>query len=69
MSRTKPVRAPSDDSWTCPFCQQTVRLGAYGFCTSAEFREQCLLRDHIVDDECVAFRNPRKARELLLDRD
>jgi hypothetical protein len=69
MRRSKPDRAPIEDSWTCPFCQQTVRLGAYGFCTGAEFRQHCLLREHIVDDECVAFRDPRKARELLMDRD
>lgn len=69
MRTSKPDRTPIEDAWTCPFCQQTVRLGAYGFCTSAEFREHCLLREHIVDDECVAFRDPRKARELLMDRD
>ena len=56
------------DTWMCPFCRQSVRLGAYGFCTSAEFRDRCLLREHIVEDECLAFRDLGKAENLWRHR-
>lgn len=57
------------EMWTCPFCQQTVRVGAYGCCAPPDFVKNCLLRDHMVGDECIAYLNPDKARELLMERD
>jgi hypothetical protein len=56
-------------AWTCPFCQQTVRLGAYGCGASPDFFKNCLLRDHMIGGECIAYLNPSRARELLMDRD
>jgi hypothetical protein len=56
-------------TWTCPFCQQSVLIGAYGFCPSSEFRENCLLKEHIVADECIAYHDPDGARELMMERD
>ena len=57
------------ETWTCPFCQQTVRIGAYGCCAPPDFEKNCLLRDHMVGGECVAYLNPGKARELIMERD
>lgn len=57
------------ETWICPFCQQTVRLGAYGCGASPDFFRNCLLRDHMIGGECIAYLNPGKARELLMDRD
>jgi hypothetical protein len=68
METKEPAEKTSANTWTCPLCQQKIRIGAYGFCPSAAFFERCLLKEHIVDDECVAYRNPRKARELMVDK-
>jgi hypothetical protein len=54
-------------TWTCPFCQQRVPLEGNLLKRAADFDERCLLPEHIADGECVAFRDPRKARELLID--
>jgi hypothetical protein len=59
----------STDLWTCPFCRQSVRVGAYGCCAPPDFFKKCLLRDHMVGGECVAYLNPRKARELMKGRE
>jgi hypothetical protein len=69
MQTKEPAQKPPANVWTCPFCQQKIRIGAYGFCPSEDFRKHCLLPAHIVDDECVAYRDSGKARELLMDRD
>jgi hypothetical protein len=72
MSNARDQNKPptvNEKTWTCPFCQQTVRLGAYGCCASQSFFKNCLLRDHMVGDECIAYLNPRKARELMMERD
>jgi hypothetical protein len=37
--------------------------------TSDQYFATCLLRDHMVEDECIAYRDVRKARDLLMDRD
>ncbi|GEM_PF-2695491 len=57
-----------DGAWTCPFCQQTVRVGAYGCCPPPDFVGNCLLREHMVGGQCIAYLNPRKARELMMER-
>jgi hypothetical protein len=67
MPRRRETEQP--ETWTCPFCQQTVRVDGRGLHPSDDFSERCLLPEHIVNDECVAFRNPRKARELMMERD
>jgi hypothetical protein len=46
-----------------------VLVGAYGCCAPPDFVKNCLLRDHMVGDECIAYLNPRKARELMMERD
>jgi hypothetical protein len=69
MQKREPSARQTENFWTCPFCQQKIRLGAYGFCPSAEFVKNCLLPDHIRNDECLAFRDPRKARMLLTESD
>jgi hypothetical protein len=68
MEIKEPAEKTSANTWTCPFCQQKIRIGAYGFCPSAAFFERCQLKEHIVDDECVAYRDPRKARQLMADK-
>jgi hypothetical protein len=55
------------EAWTCPFCQQTIRSN--GLPTSDDFGDRCLFPEHIVNDVCLAMRDPQKARELLLDID
>ena len=56
-------------TWTCPFCQQTVRVAEDGKLQDDSFCDQCLLQEHIVDGQCVAFRDRRRALDLLLDVD
>jgi hypothetical protein len=71
MQRVEPFRElPKDakETWTCPYCDQTVRRCAYGCRTSKDLFDKCLLRDHMVDDICIAYLDPRKARELMMKR-
>jgi hypothetical protein len=69
MQRIEPPGGlPKDakETWTCPYCDQTVRLCAYG-CRTSLF-EKCLLHDRMVDDVCIAYLKPDKARELMKAR-
>jgi hypothetical protein len=66
---TKSLKNIDDtNTWTCPVCSQTVRRCAYGCRSSKDIIEKCLLRDHMVDDICIAYLDPRKARELMKKR-
>lgn len=62
----KPAPTPE---WICPFCQQSVAVDDQGFPCGDDPDERCLLPEHIVNGECVSLRDPRKARELLMDTD
>jgi hypothetical protein len=61
-------RVDDANIWTCPVCEQTVRRCAYGCRSSKDLIEKCLLRDHMVDDICIAYLDPHKARELMKKR-
>jgi hypothetical protein len=71
MQRVEPFRELPKDvkrTWTCPFCDENVSLCAYGCRTSKGLLEKCLLRDHMVEDMCIAYLDPGKARELMKKR-
>ena len=51
------------DVWECRFCGQRIEVGAHK--RPPGYFETCKLRDHMIGDECIAFRDPDKARELL----
>jgi hypothetical protein len=48
--------------WDCPLCGQAIEIGT-GKRPPGYF-ETCLLREHMVGDECLAYRQPEKALEL-----
>jgi hypothetical protein len=50
--------------WDCPFCGQTIEVGTGRL--PPNYFETCKLRDHLVGNECIAYRDPEAARRLLL---
>jgi hypothetical protein len=55
--------------WTCAFCQQTVLVTKDGLRLPPGYFETCLLPEHMVENDCIARRNPERARRLLLGRE
>ena len=49
--------------WDCPFCGQSIEVGTHK--RPSDYFETCRLRDHMIGDECIAYRQPDKALELL----
>jgi hypothetical protein len=68
LGDTRVKNIDDTNTWTCPVCSQTVRRCAYGCRPSKDIIEKCLLRDHMVDDICIAYLDPRKAGELMKKR-
>jgi hypothetical protein len=50
--------------WDCPLCGQSVEIGAG---LPPNYFDTCRLRDHMIGDECIAYRDPERARRLLLE--
>ncbi len=50
-------------TWDCPICWQRVEIGN-GKLPPGYF-ETCKLRDHMIGDECIAYRDPQRAQQLL----
>jgi len=54
--------------WTCPFCKQSIEI-AFGRPELPQgYFEKCEFRDRMIADECIAYRNPDKARKLMAER-
>jgi hypothetical protein len=70
QSKSSGRSLPGEIGWVCPFCQQSVAVQEGGLRpASAMYFAICLLREYMVGKECIAYRDARKARELLMDRD
>jgi hypothetical protein len=49
--------------WDCPLCGQSIEVGTRR--RPQGYFETCRLREHMVGDECIAYRQPDKALGLL----
>jgi hypothetical protein len=54
--------------WTCPYCEQSIQIIFGRPELPPGYFEKCQLRDRMVADECIAYRNPDKARKLIAER-
>lgn len=55
--------------WKCPLCAQEVVLVEGGHPRlSADYFTKCKLTEHLCGIECLAFRQPTRARELLAEQ-
>ena len=61
--------AGSEEHWVCPICRQKLDVEIYGCVLYPENVAKCELREHAKGSECIAYLNPRRARELLRFRD
>jgi hypothetical protein len=59
----------TDRIWVCEICDQTLvwLKGSSIPKLPPDYLETCKLRKHMVDMECIAFRDLRRARTLLRD--
>ena len=71
FGRAREAEAPLNmgEWWTCPFCEQTVRMTATGLLLPPTFAETCQLPDYMAGDECIALFDPEKAKELIDERE
>jgi hypothetical protein len=53
--------------WKCEFCGQQVELHHGRPKLPQEYFENCKLKDYFIGDECIAFRDPERARLLLTE--
>jgi hypothetical protein len=51
--------------WKCPFCYQSVLITAGRPALPPRYYETCRLRDTMIADECLAYRNLRRALQLI----
>lgn len=51
--------------WGCPICGQTVKIQPYGCCLDPNDLKRCPLRAHAQLGECIAFRQPYRAFQLI----
>ncbi len=57
--------AASVDRWVCPVCGQHFAIEIFGCVLAPENMSKCRLRAHATGGECIAFRNPRRARGIV----
>lgn len=50
--------------WDCPLCGQVVEIGSEKL--PPDYFESCRLREQLVGDECLAYRDLERARQILL---
>ena len=50
--------------WECEICGQEILLNPRGPQLPANFSENCKLREHMIGNECIAFRDLPRAKEL-----
>jgi hypothetical protein len=53
--------------WDCPLCGQAIEIGTHK--RPPGYFETCKLPDHMVGDECLAYRDPDRALQLLKEGD
>jgi hypothetical protein len=56
-----PMELVMANIWDCP-------LFEIGGGLPPDYFETCRLRDQMVGDECIAYRDPERARRLLLEK-
>lgn len=49
--------------WDCPFCGQAIEVGSGRL--PPNYFETCRLREYLIRDECIAYRDREEARRLL----
>jgi hypothetical protein len=59
--------AEASKIWKCEFCEQELKLNMAGGRPKLPtgYYDNCLLKEHFVGDECIAFRDPDAARRLI----
>ena len=61
--------ASIEGTWKCPLCSAVVRLpqddGPAGI---TDMWDKCRLKKHSAGCECLAFRQPMRAREILIEK-
>jgi hypothetical protein len=50
--------------WDCPLCGQVVEIGS----RPPNYFETCRLRDRMIGDECLAYRDLRGAEKILKEK-
>jgi hypothetical protein len=59
------LRQRAKFTWTCEICGQAVERHPNGKpFRPVQVLENCKLKDHYVGDECIAYRDLAKAKEL-----
>lgn len=54
--------------WKCEFCGQCIEIADNGAKRLPEgYFDKCKLREDMVGDECIAFRQPDMARTIVMD--
>ena len=57
-------------TWKCEFCGQSVGVVAGKFAQLPEgYFDNCKLREHMIGNECIAFRDADAAKLLLQKTD
>jgi hypothetical protein len=55
--------------WKCELCGQSVKVVAGKFVELPQgYFENCKLREHMIGDECIAFRDADGARRILAQK-
>ena len=55
-----------DEIWKCELCGQSVEVVAGKFVELPQgYFENCKLREHMIGDECIAFRDADAAKRIL----
>jgi hypothetical protein len=54
--------------WTCPYCEQSIQIVSGRPKLPPGYFQKCQLRDQMIADECIAYRNPDKAKTLVSER-
>jgi hypothetical protein len=54
--------------WKCPLCGNEVVIGPPTILPEGYF-ERCKLKEQIVNDACIAYDHPDRARELLAKKE
>jgi hypothetical protein len=49
--------------WDCPLCGQSIEVGTRK--RPPGYFETCRLREYMVGEECIAYRDPQRAQKLL----
>jgi hypothetical protein len=53
--------------WVCPLCGQTVIVGPDGPRMRPKYYETCKLTNHMIGNECLAYRDFEGAKRLIAE--